>query len=143
MTPRWRDRMAGVYARLRCPVCRAAAGPDCAAAGHAVRDQRHADKAALRRYAGTVVQEEAAAVDADNDPSDCRHGCNGECVVSGSEKCSFFCHPHLRKCLMPGCGRVMERHEFHDHENGECSGYWGCTRCAYTETFRIVGCTGG
>lgn len=27
------------------------------------------------------------------DGSDCAHGCNGDCVVSGSEKCRFWCHP--------------------------------------------------
>ncbi|WP_326642839.1 hypothetical protein OG884_05685 [Streptosporangium sp. NBC_01755] len=27
-----------------------------------------------------------------DDPSDCRHGCNGDCLVSGSEVCSFVCH---------------------------------------------------
>lgn len=26
------------------------------------------------------------------DPSDCRHGCNGDCVESGSECCNFTCH---------------------------------------------------
>lgn len=29
------------------------------------------------------------------DPSDCRHGCNGLCLVSGSERCNFTCHPDL------------------------------------------------
>lgn len=133
--------MAGTYAKPWCPFCHAPAGLDCADAGHAVRDQRHADNAALRRYAGTVVQDEAAAINADNDPSDCRHGCNGDCVASGGDRCTFACHPHLRAC--PRCGRVAERTEFHDHENGECGGYWGCTRCAYMDTFKIVGCGDG
>lgn len=26
------------------------------------------------------------------DTGDCRHGCNGDCVASGSEVCSFTCH---------------------------------------------------
>ena len=26
------------------------------------------------------------------DFSDCRHGCNGDCVESGSERCTFMCH---------------------------------------------------
>lgn len=26
------------------------------------------------------------------DPSDCIHGCNGDCEVSGSDRCSFTCH---------------------------------------------------
>jgi hypothetical protein len=99
-----------------------------------VEDQR------VRRYTDTVVRDEAAAVDADNDPSDCRHGCNGDCVANGSpdDRCNFTCHPHLRQC--PRCGRVCERHEFHDHENNECGGYWGCSRCTYMDTFKIVGC---
>lgn len=24
---------------------------------------------------------------------DCRHGCNGDCVTSGSDVCTFVCHP--------------------------------------------------
>lgn len=26
------------------------------------------------------------------DWSDCRHGCNGDCVESGSDRCTFVCH---------------------------------------------------
>ena len=26
------------------------------------------------------------------DPSDCEHGCNGDCVACGSERCNFTCH---------------------------------------------------
>lgn len=26
------------------------------------------------------------------DRSDCEHGCNGDCVVSGSSRCTFTCH---------------------------------------------------
>ena len=26
------------------------------------------------------------------DSSDCRHGCNGDCLTSGSEVCNFTCH---------------------------------------------------
>lgn len=26
------------------------------------------------------------------DPSDCMHGCNGDCAVSGGERCNFTCH---------------------------------------------------
>jgi hypothetical protein len=27
------------------------------------------------------------------DFSDCQHGCNGDCVESGSDRCDFMCHP--------------------------------------------------
>jgi len=27
------------------------------------------------------------------DLSDCEHGCNGDCVRIGSERCTFVCHP--------------------------------------------------
>jgi hypothetical protein len=27
------------------------------------------------------------------DKSDCRHGCNGDCIVSSSEVCTITCHP--------------------------------------------------
>jgi len=26
---------------------------------------------------------------------DCEHGCNGDCHVSGSQRCNFTCHPQL------------------------------------------------
>ena len=29
----------------------------------------------------------------ENDEQDCQHGCNGYCVRSGSERCTFMCHP--------------------------------------------------
>jgi hypothetical protein len=32
-------------------------------------------------------------VDPLDDPSDCAHGCNGECEARGSEACTFLCHP--------------------------------------------------
>jgi hypothetical protein len=28
------------------------------------------------------------------DDSDCQHGCNGDCLISGSEVCTFACHPY-------------------------------------------------
>lgn len=28
-----------------------------------------------------------------SDPSDCAHGCNGDCEIWGSERCTFLCHP--------------------------------------------------
>jgi hypothetical protein len=28
-----------------------------------------------------------------DDPTDCGHGCNGECLAGGSESCTFVCHP--------------------------------------------------
>ena len=34
----------------------------------------------------------AAIAAAESDDGDCQHGCNGDCVVSGSEVCSFTCH---------------------------------------------------
>lgn len=27
------------------------------------------------------------------DESDCRHGCNGDCHTSGSDRCTISCHP--------------------------------------------------
>ena len=40
-----------------------------------------------------MPEDEAAQADRDNDPNpDCRHGCNGDCLVSGSEVCTWQCH---------------------------------------------------
>lgn len=110
--------------------------------GRTSRWRRHVDGRILRRYAGTVVKDEAAAVDADNDPSDCRHGCNGDCVANGNPdgRCNFTCHPHLMAC--PRCDRVMERQEFHDHEYRDCGFMWSCRRCGFMESGVFVGCEG-
>jgi hypothetical protein len=29
-----------------------------------------------------------------DDLTDCAHGCNGDCLTSGSDVCSFVCHPN-------------------------------------------------
>jgi hypothetical protein len=103
---------------------------------HASRWRRRVDDRTLRRYADTVVQDDAA-----NDPSDCRHGCNGDCVASGvSDRCNFTCHPHLRAC--PRCGGVIERYEVHDHANRACHRVWSCRKCMFMETAVLVGCRG-
>lgn len=38
------------------------------------------------------------------DPSDCQHGCNGDCEQSGGERCDFTCHD--RRC--ENCTRPAE-----------------------------------
>lgn len=134
--PRWRDKMSGRYWLFgwQAPVTRN---------GRQVwptRWRRRVEERAVRRYAGTVAREEAAAIDADNDPSDCRHGCNGECVATGSGRCNFTCHPHLMAC--PRCGRVVGRQEFHDHENRDCGYMWSCRRCGFMDSGALVGCVG-
>lgn len=53
---------------------------------------RHDDRAALRRH----VTDELATTPHDprEDPSDCHHGCNGDCLTAEypSEHCDFTCH---------------------------------------------------
>ena len=141
--PRSAARMAGAYGNSWCPHCRATAGTDCADTGHDSKHWRRVEDRATRRYTDTAMQEEDAAIDADNDPSDCRHGCNGECVASdhGSDRCDFTCHPHLMAC--PCCGRVIQRQEFHDHENRDCGFMWSCRRCGFMDAGVFVGCVGG
>jgi len=58
---------------------------------HATRTLRKADRAALRRHVNDLLGTEP--FDPLVDLSDCRHGCNGACVESGSDRCDFTCHP--------------------------------------------------
>ncbi len=95
LSPATRDRLAGRYCG-QCPSCRTGRnfGPDCAGAGpDTPRRRRKAERAALRRYVTAELGTEPA--DPLVDPSDCQHGCNGDCVTSehGSERCDFTCHP--------------------------------------------------
>lgn len=57
--------------------------------------RRRVEQRIARRYASTVMLEEAAARAAGDDPSDCIHGCNGMCIAFGSDRCNFTCHPEL------------------------------------------------
>ena len=61
------------------------------------RGQRHRERQELRELAPVADDEWLAAIDPLIDPSDCRHGCNGDCIVlgSGSDVCDFLCHPGL------------------------------------------------
>ena len=36
-----------------------------------------------------------------DDPWDCEHGCNGYCLISGSDRCNFTCHPGLSPEALP------------------------------------------
>lgn len=88
--PPQRDRMPGAYCGPRCPNCRAEPGPDCADSSRATKTRRHADKAALGRF--LLAEYGSEPTDPLADLADCAHGCNGMCVVSGSERCTFACH---------------------------------------------------
>lgn len=93
LPPPGRDRMAGRYF-TQCPACRThrVLGPCCAGDGPVPpKTTRHRERAALRRHVDDLLATDPA--DPLVDPSDCRHGCNGMCVESGSERCDFTCHP--------------------------------------------------
>ena len=56
----------------------------------------------LRELAPVADDEWLAAIDPLIDPSDCRHGCNGDCITSGSERCDFTCHEaRCENCTAP------------------------------------------
>jgi len=91
--PAPRDRMPGRYCG-QCPACRTgrAFGPDCGGGGPIPpRATRKRERASLRRYLANLLGTEPR--DPLVDPTDCRHGCNGACVESGSDRCDFTCHP--------------------------------------------------
>ncbi len=84
-----RAPMAGRAANRHGSCCGGPPGIDCADFGKSVKDQRHLEDAWWRR---TEVPQTAAPFDPLVDLSDCVHGCNGDCVESGSERCDFTCH---------------------------------------------------
>lgn len=92
LPPAERDRLAGRYFQ-QCPVHHdhRTPGLDCPSGPVPARDRRHTEKNALRRYLDDLLGTQAP--DPLIDPSDCRHGCNGACVESGSDRCDFTCHP--------------------------------------------------
>jgi hypothetical protein len=57
------------------------------------RLQRHRESQDLKRS----LRDRGRLTDPLADPSDCRHGCNGDDVVRGygSDVCDFTCHPGL------------------------------------------------
>lgn len=55
-------------------------------------EQRMRERAEWRKEA-EMPEDEAAQADADNDPDPgCGHGCNGDCLLSGSDVCTWQCH---------------------------------------------------
>ena len=61
------------------------------------RGQRSREGQAFRRALPGIQAEAgsewlAAILGSLFDPSDCQHGCNGDCVTSGSDRCNFTCH---------------------------------------------------
>jgi hypothetical protein len=84
-----RAPMAGRAANRHGSCCGAPPGIDCADYSKTVKDQRHIEDAWWQR---TEVPQPAVPAVPGEDPSDCLHGCNGDCVDSGSECCDFTCH---------------------------------------------------
>ena len=84
-----RGPMAGRAASRHGSCCGAPAGYDCSDYSLTVRDQRRIEEAWWRR---TEVPLPPRPFDPLEDLSDCRHGCNGDCMMSGSDRCDFTCH---------------------------------------------------
>ncbi len=88
--------MARMLGRFRTGGCGCGVpGPDCS--GHE-RDTRKRKRAEAREVEREVRQAGAYVIPAPfTGLSDCRHGCNGDCIVlgGGSEVCTFTCHPGL------------------------------------------------
>jgi hypothetical protein len=72
------------------------------------RQRRKKDRHALEQY----VRDELGTAPCDPlvDESDCRHGCNGHCLASGSERCDFTCHPSWQEMFpnRPQPLRILE-----------------------------------
>jgi hypothetical protein len=87
-------KMLGHYCRggpggYRCPCCKPFEG---------ARWRKRDEARELARDLAPVADDEwLASLVPLIDPSDCRHGCNGDCIArgTGSDVCNFLCHPGL------------------------------------------------
>lgn len=79
--------------------------PDCSGAGTDTRWRKRVEQRAVRRevdaYPDDLTEGRERRIaeygwetsEPGYDWSDCRHGCNGDCVTGGSsERCTFVCH---------------------------------------------------
>ncbi|GHE47169.1 hypothetical protein GCM10017673_56240 [Streptosporangium violaceochromogenes] len=67
-------------------------GPDCAGAASSTRRRKRAEQ---REFARSLLPEGELPAPGD-DPSDCAHGCNGDCLTYvGEHECGYACHPGL------------------------------------------------
>ena len=71
-------------------------GPDCA--GH-VSDPRRFKRAEAREAAEEMTGTLDAHWPDEAARGECRHGCNGDCIVAGigSDVCDFLCHPGFER----------------------------------------------
>lgn len=83
--------MAGRVANRHGSCCGGPPGIDCSDFGKSVKDQRRLEDAWWQR---TEVPQPAVLPVPFEDLSDCAHGCNGDCMTSGSDRCNFTCHEH-------------------------------------------------
>jgi hypothetical protein len=81
--------MAGRASTHHKSCCNSKPGLDCADWTVPARYQRKLESAWWQR---TEIPQPAAAVVPGDDLLDCAHGCNGDCIVSGSDRCNFTCH---------------------------------------------------
>lgn len=86
--------MAGRAANRHGSCCGAPPGIDCSDYGLSVKGQRRVEDVLWR---STEVPLPPAPANPLADLSDCVHGCNGNCVESGSERCNFTCHERTAK----------------------------------------------
>ena len=97
-------RMLGDMRQSWCRHCRAQPGPDCPDWGHSTRGAKRREQRAVRDETSLLVVPSAREADLDRrlTGGDCRHGCNGDCITSGSERCDFTCHEaRCENCTAP------------------------------------------
>lgn len=93
--------MARMLGRWRTSGCRPCTipGPDCAGHERNTRWRKRVEARAFRREVNTQLRVDGS-FDPLMDPSDCEHGCNGDCERAGSEVCTFLCHPSDPRVLV-------------------------------------------
>lgn len=66
---------------------------DCSGSDTDVRRRKAAERRAVEREAVAWMYPGTDLLHPLDDPSDCRHGCTGDCERWGSEVCTWLCHP--------------------------------------------------
>lgn len=64
-------------------------GVDCSGGDTSTRWRKRVERREMVRE----LRPDGLLPDPAEDLSDCRHGCNGDCLANGSDVCNFTCHP--------------------------------------------------
>lgn len=96
-------RMLGDMRQPSCPRHRDPPGLDCPDKGKDTRAEKRLEQRQFRREVELLAEPSWLHVPWLHSGGDCRHGCNGDCLVSGSPVCDLACHDYrCENCMAPG-----------------------------------------